>query len=214
MASKTSHQRRKSSSRLSNIFSSSAANLTIPSIDEQPSAPSGPHSAVESSRGSNSPPRGRTAPNKLSKERVPSGQLHDPVPYPSQSPGRPELSRKPTINHVQTDFPDGLLPPPPMSALSPGSGSPRNGSPDSRIGSRPVTPVLSVPPGQYESATLTPTKESKLRRKSWFGGGHKSRDSADDGRGPLAWVVGHQGKLPYNLSLLLGAERVSACWKR
>lgn len=71
--------------------------------------------------------------------------------------------------------------------------------------SRPTTPSGDL---------LTPTESSakKLKRRSkLFGGGGSSDERMAEfgGESPLAWVVGHKGKLSYNLTMLLNGEKVS-----
>jgi hypothetical protein len=90
-----------------------------------------------------------------------------------------------------------LEPPPHLDVPS------RSSSPG--FGSRPGTPNLD-PNGEG--------KLKKLRRKSGLFGNVNSsvtdvsRGGAADGSSPLAWIVGHKGKVPYNLTMLLNGEKV------
>jgi hypothetical protein len=71
---------------------------------------------------------------------------------------------------------------------------------------------------------LDPSSEGKLkklRRKSGLfggpppglegvGGAHsRTSTSTSNAASPLAWIVGHKGKVPYNLTFLLNGEKVA-----
>ncbi|KAF1947419.1 hypothetical protein EJ02DRAFT_449594 [Clathrospora elynae] len=91
------------------------------------------------------------------------------------------------------------LEPPPALEVPPRGESPYN--------SRPGTPNLDVP---------AEGKLKKLRRRSgMFGGGSGDDTTAGAQQGqdcPLAWIVGHKGKVPYNLAVLLNGEKVQELW--
>lgn len=98
-----------------------------------------------------------------------------------------------------------LEPPPHLDVPS------RSSSPGA-FGSRPGTPNLEVG---------NEGKLKKLRRKSGLFGGTNSsltdvsRAGTAGGSSPLAWIVGHKGKVPYNLTMLLNGEKVRcACGLR
>lgn len=78
-------------------------------------------------------------------------------------------------------------------------------NPQSRSSSRPGTPNGDASPdGHLRKAR---------RRSRLFGGslsGERPNVNSEAGRhDPLAWIVGHQGKVPYNLTMLLNGEHVS-----
>jgi hypothetical protein len=129
-----------------------------------------------------------------------------PPPSPPTAPRHVSLAN-PTIQPVtpvESTASLEQLEPPPAFGASPGSrnASPSRGGP-SHGGSRPGTPGA-------DSATEGNLK--KLRRKSKLFGG----SLVDEGTGsvtqtqesPLAWIVGHKGKVPYNLAMLLNGEKV------
>ena len=124
-----------------------------------------------------------------------------PPPPPPSAPRHVSLSN-PTIQPVEPVEPTAPIEPlePPPALAVPGS---RNASP-SRGSSRPGTP-------NADSSTEGNLK--KLRRKSKLFGGSQAGDEATGGipqaqTNPLAWIVGHKGKVPYNLAMLLNGEKV------
>ncbi|KAF2849207.1 hypothetical protein T440DRAFT_140117 [Plenodomus tracheiphilus IPT5] len=137
-----------------------------------------------------------------SSKRMSSG-THLAPEYPP--PSLPQTARdvslsKPTIQPVEPAAPlEALEPPPPLDVPSRGT-SPYN--------SRPSTPSA-------EAGAEGNLK--KLRRKSrLFGGsqgGHEILSGAPHGQdSPLAWIVGHKGKVAYSLTMLLNGERVPELW--
>ena len=60
-------------------------------------------------------------------------------------------------------------------------------------------------------APADPNMKKNRRRSRLFGGGESSdeRVSDVDKDGPMAWVVGHKGRVAYNLTMLLNGEKVS-----
>ncbi|KAL5113702.1 hypothetical protein ACEQ8H_008407 [Pleosporales sp. CAS-2024a] len=97
-----------------------------------------------------------------------------------------------------------LEPPPPLA----GSAS-RNASPTGR-GSRPGTPGTLGGDSSAGEGNL-----KKLRPRSRLLGGSPadlaaSASSAEDQ--PPAWIVGHKGKVPYNLAVLVSGEKVPELW--
>jgi hypothetical protein len=120
-----------------------------------------------------------------------------PVPPTPKSPREVSLSN-PTIQPIVESATDlEPLEPPSFDAPS------RTSSP---FNSRPGTPTLTVDTGSEG-------KLKKLRRKSGlFGGtpvGGDTTAGAPQGHAsPLAWIVGHKGKVPYNLTFLLNGEKV------
>ncbi|KAJ9667200.1 hypothetical protein H2201_002721 [Coniosporium apollinis] len=198
----------RSSSRLSSLFSlSSSGSEPAFSIDDGKSESS---SSRRSARLSLSPSR-RTSPKRLSKaahERVPSGQLLSPVAYPSPSPRRGQIN---PVDPAQT----GAVFPPPVNDAFYRDESPVRSRPGSRPPSRPLTPTLDLP--RHDSRGMGPPvsynnqSQAKPKRRSWFGGGSRDKHGPQE-QAPLAWVIGHETKLPYNLSLLLNAEKVPELW--
>jgi hypothetical protein len=120
-----------------------------------------------------------------------------PLPPTPKSPRGASLSN-PTIQPVESAADLEPLEPPP--ALD---GPSRTSSP---FNSRPGTPTLTVDTGSEG-------KLKKLRRKSGLFGGALIGDDTTAGApqghaSPLAWIVGHKGKVPYNLTFLLNGEKV------
>jgi hypothetical protein len=148
--------------------------------------------------------------SRLSKvrKRITSHSLTPDYPAPSPPP-REIAATTPvtiqTVDSVAAAFAP-LEPPPPLTSSNPNS---RSSSPSRLSKSRPATP--STPTG----ALLTPTTDAdakKSRRRSrLFGYGESSDERLQDsrpGNGPLAWVVGHKGKVEYSLTMLLNGEKV------
>lgn len=182
--------KRKSSNRLSGLFSKSSG-------------------ASDSDANKLKSPTPTESTGRLTKVRNRlSSATHLAPEYPppqSSSPQRPVSLQNPTIQPVEslesTANLAPLEPPPPLGLGDPGS---RNVSPSGRS-SRPGTPGA-------ESGSEGNLK--KLRRKSkLFGGGSPDLSGAPAGASgaqerPHAWIVGHKGKVPYNLAMLLNGERV------
>lgn len=179
---------KKSGRRLSSLFSMSSAESK-----ESGSAPSSESSS------------------RLSKvkKRITSHSLAPDYPPPSAQ--KISVSAPVTIQPVESVAAafEPLEPPPPLSGSNPNS---RSSSPNRLNKSRPGTP---------DAGLLTPTDPSvkKSRRKSrLFGGGESSEERVHDSsrphskNGPLAWVVGHKGKVEYNLTMLLNGEKVPELW--
>lgn len=121
-----------------------------------------------------------------------------PPPSSQAAPRHVSLSN-PTIQPVDTytDF-ERLEPPPSLGGAGPGSRPSSRGS--SPASSRPGTPSADA---------AAEGKLKKLRRKSGLFGGGQSTDGASGVQDePLAWIVGHKGKVPYNLAMLLSGEKV------
>ncbi|KAF2271854.1 uncharacterized protein EI97DRAFT_387025 [Westerdykella ornata] len=76
----------------------------------------------------------------------------------------------------------------------------------------PTRPHSSAGIGSRDPQLLDYSKLKKLKRRSAFFAGPRSSDERLQERGPLAWIVGHQGKLPYDLTLLLNGEKVPELW--
>lgn len=124
----------------------------------------------------------------------------------------PSMPRRQSPPNLLTVQPVGAVTIEPLSPLSPLS---------------PPPPLLDVPsrsssPGGFGSRPGTPTvgvegegKLRKFRRKSGlFGIGNGSSTDVSRGGGaskPLAWIVGHKGQVPYNLTMLLNGEKVCVC---
>ena len=183
--------KKKSSNRLSGLFSKSSG-------------------ASDSDANKLKSPTPTESTGRLTKVRNRlSSATHLAPEYPppqSSSPQRPVSLQNPTIQPVEslesTANLAPLEPPPPLGLGDPGS---RNVSPSGRS-SRPGTPGA-------ESGSEGNLK--KLRRKSkLFGGGSPDLSGAPAGavgaqERPHAWIVGHKGKVPYNLAMLLNGEKVS-----
>ena len=178
--------KKKSARRLSSLFGSSGSSEPSGSTNNAKLSPT-PASSESSSR--------------LTKVRNRlSSATHLTPEYPppaAQSPRAVSLSN-PTIQPVVPADLEPLEPPPPLEVPS------RASSPAS---SRPGTPSLDPSEGKLK----------KLRRKSGlFGGPPGGIEGVDAASGapqgnasPLAWIVGHKGKVPYNLTFLLNGEKVA-----
>ncbi|KAI4690305.1 hypothetical protein J4E81_007457 [Alternaria sp. BMP 2799] len=181
--------KKKSARRLSSLFGSSGSSEPSGSTNNAKLSPT-PASSESSSR--------------LTKVRNRlSSATHLTPEYPppaAQSPRAVSLSN-PTIQPVVPADLEPLEPPPPLEVPS------RASSPAS---SRPGTPSLDPSEGKLK----------KLRRKSGlFGGPPGGIEGVDAASGapqgnasPLAWIVGHKGKVPYNLTFLLNGEKVPELW--
>ena len=147
---------------------------------------------------------------KASRERVPSGQLPPPG-YPPPPPPNSELHGQPIITSASAAPATTEL----LSLHAPLNGTLASGpstrsQPASRASTRPGTPVLDGP-NERHSSLPAPSNSTKAKQRSWLLGGARSSDErvSESGHGgPLAWVIGHHGKISYNLSLLIGGEKV------
>jgi hypothetical protein len=180
--------KKKSSNRLSGLFSKGSSDT-----QENGSAKTSPAPT------SHSTGRLTKVRNRLSSATHLAPEY--PPPTGPTAPRHVSLSN-PTVQPVVPAEPTATLEPlePPPALGAPGS---RNSSP-SRGGSRPGTPGA-------ESSSEGNLK--KLRRKSKLFGGSQAGDEATGGvahgqSNPLAWIVGHKGKVPYNLAMLLNGEKV------
>lgn len=203
--------KKRSSQRLSSLFSLSSSDQGVKSkslVEDIPSAPyPSNYLSVDANRSRIPVARKLT---KAPHKRVPSGQQLPPN-YPPPPPPDPELYGQPTITPVSaapatTEFLPPHAPPNDTLASGPSTGS----QPASRASTRPGTPVLDGP-NERHSSLPAPSNNTKAKRRSWLLGGARSSDErvSEFGHGgPLAWVIGHDGKVPYNLSLLIGGEKV------
>lgn len=182
--------RKLSSYRLSSLFS-------MGSSDSQVSKPAKP-SPVPSESG------GRLT--KVKKRLTSAAHLApEYAPSPPAPTTRDVSLSNPAIHPV--DGPATILEslePPPSLDVSSRSSSPYN--------SRPSTPIADA----SSEGNL-----KKLRRKSRMFGGSQGSDGVIPDAAhakPLAWIVGHQGKVPYNLAMLVNGEKVgwsdSTVWYR
>lgn len=178
--------KKKSSRRLSSLFSVGSG-----SSESQESKPSKP-SPVPSESG------GRLT--KVKKRISSATHLAPEYPPPASHNSSREVSlSNPTIQPVGGPAAslEALEPPPSLDVPS------RTSSP---FNSRPSTPNAD---GQSEGNL------KKLRRKSRLFGGSQSGDGVavdPSHANPLAWIVGHKGKVPYNLTMLLNGEKVPELW--
>jgi hypothetical protein len=76
-------------------------------------------------------------------------------------------------------------------------------------GSRPSTPTLVLPGSTVGSRPPSPNKTER-RKSSWFGGNKKK--SAEEPRGPIAWIAGHPQRLPFDAEGLLNGQKVPELW--
>jgi hypothetical protein len=181
--------KKKSSNRLSGLFSKSTSDTS--------------DTASTKTRSMTSDSTGRLT--KV-RNRISSATHLTPDYPPPTSPSAPRhvSLQNPTIQPVETsEFSAAfapLEPPPPLAV--PGS---RAASPSSGRGSRPGTPAGDSSAGEGNL--------KKLRRKSRLFGGSQADLAGLTGAAPaqdkpLAWIVGHKGKVPYNLAMLLNGEKV------
>jgi hypothetical protein len=171
--------RKKSSNRLSGLFSKAPADTT----EAKPK-----------------PPNSTESTGRLTKVRNRiSSATHlapdYPPPTPPVAPRHLSLTT-PTIQPVET--PDYLQPLEPPPALS-GSAS-RNASPSGN-GSRPGTP--------NEAPTEGSLKKLRRRSKMFGGAPAGDEGAGNTANSPLAWIAGHKGKVAYNLAYLTSGEQVS-----
>lgn len=181
--------KKKSSHRLSSLFSLGSGS-------------SEPHQS-NSATSSESSGRLSKVKNRISSTASTStAQSATHLTAPEYPPPSPQRRQSPpnqlTIQSVGSPALEPLEPPPQLDVPS------RSSSPGG-FGSRPGTPNLEVG---------NEGKLRKLRRKSGLFGGNNSsmtdvsRADATGGSNPLAWIVGHKGKVPYNLTMLLNGEKV------
>lgn len=184
-------EKKKSSHRLSSLFFLGGSSEPQQSQSAASSESSGRLSKVKnriSSAASTSTTQSASATHLTAPEYPP------PSPQRRQSP-----PNQLTIQPVGSPNLEPLEPPPHLDVPS------RSSSPGG-FGSRPGTPNLEVG---------NEGKLKKLRRKSgFFGGGNNSSTdlSRAGGNNPLAWIVGHKGKVSYNLTMLLNGEKVRCAW--
>jgi hypothetical protein len=138
--------------------------------------------------------------NRLTKvrNRLSSATHLSPDYPPPQAPAYHHASNpQPTIQPVEPASAALELPAPISESYS------RSSSPAFE---RPLTPNVDA----GGNLTAPSTEAKKLRRRSkLFGGVQVSEEKVHQAHdNPLAWVVGHRGKVPYNLALLLNGERV------
>jgi hypothetical protein len=187
--------RTRASRRISSFFS------TTPSLDDSIPAASNTPRTTRSSEALGpvdvaawQPPPVR----KLTKDRAVS--QHIAPGYPPPAPPAAGQTGQPTTTAVDDNA---------YTLQSPSSSSPPLLT--SQSPSRGPSPPGA---GRLTSDTLpTHSNDKRAKKKSWLLGGsaRSSNDRVPDagsGAGVLAWVAGHDGKVPYNLSLLLGAEKV------
>ncbi|PVH96707.1 hypothetical protein DM02DRAFT_493878, partial [Periconia macrospinosa] len=154
------------------------------------------------------------------KNRVSSSSTHLPIDFspppvpklPAQHATSTPTSRvAPPVQpiHSVSPVPESVLEPPPsLSAIN--SPRSRSSSPSRLSKSRPGTShgIPSASMLSPEDATV-----KKSRRTTRFFGGRKDSDASSRERNlPQAWVTGHKGKVPYDISPLLKGEPVPELW--
>ncbi|EKG12632.1 hypothetical protein MPH_10298 [Macrophomina phaseolina MS6] len=195
--------------RLTSLFNLSSLNLADAAKQEPPAA-----EAESTSRG-----RRRSISSRLSRsqsrDRSSSAQPPVAVEEPPVPPIPQSIDRRSTIRSFVDDGGDLPLPPP-VRVDSASRCSSRNSSrpgsqmrPDSEASLRPDSVLLQVTAdGHLDPGNAAAS--NKLKRKSFFGS--KTRKSAVEPSGPQAWIVGHEGKPEYNVSLLQNAEQLPELW--
>ncbi|KAF4304802.1 hypothetical protein GTA08_BOTSDO08187 [Botryosphaeria dothidea] len=196
--------------RLTSLFNLSSVNLAEAAKQEPPAAE--PDSTT--SRGRR---RSISARLNRSQSRDRSSSVQPPVAVeePPVPPIPQSIDRQSTIRSYTDDGGD-LPPPPPVRVDSASRCSSRNSSrpasqmrPDSETSLRPESALLQVTAdGHLDPGNAAAS--NKLKRKSFFG--TKTRKSEAGPTGPQAWIVGHEGKPDYPVSLLQNAERVPELW--
>ncbi|KAH7081094.1 hypothetical protein FB567DRAFT_501373 [Paraphoma chrysanthemicola] len=182
--------KKKSSNRLSGLFSKS-------------DAPDNSSAKTKSTTPSESTGRLTKVRNRISSATHLAPEY--PPPPPPSAPRDASLSN-PTIQPVE--------PAESIASLAPLEPPPTLGVP----GSRTSSPVRGRSrPGTPNADSSNDGSLKKLRRKSKLFGGSQAGDEVPGGisnaqPGPLAWVVGHKGKVPYNLAMLLNGEKVPELW--
>ncbi|EMD94819.1 hypothetical protein COCC4DRAFT_26495 [Bipolaris maydis ATCC 48331] len=182
-------EKKKATNRLSSLFSvGSSSESSAASIKSSPAPSSEPSSRFSKVR------------NRISSVNLLAPEPPQPAAPKSPKSPNPASLANPSLHPV---VPADLEPlePPPLLDVSSHPSTPSN--------SRPSTPGLD------------PNSEGrlkKLRRKSiLFGGGPANgADPAGSGNAangnPPAWIVGHKGKVPYDLKALLDGEKVPELW--
>ncbi|KAF2816297.1 uncharacterized protein BDZ99DRAFT_494145 [Mytilinidion resinicola] len=197
--------------RISSFFSSASSASDTSSLansdsvrSAQPSSRLAPEDSIAAWQPPPPPAR------KLTKERERVVSHHSAPAYPPPPPPpATSLTGPPTITPVHAE-PASTLQPPSISTTPPLLAS----QPPSRANSRPQTPIT----GNLIIPETLPvhTHDKKAKRKSFLFGARGSSDHVHEAgsgaQGPLAWVIGHQGKVQYNLSILMGAEKVPELW--
>lgn len=192
--------RKKSSHRLSSLFSLGGSSSSEP---QQSNSATSSESSGRLSKAKNRMASGASTSTVQSATHLTAPEYPLPSPQRRQSP--PNVL---TVQPVGSPALEPLEPPPHLDVPS------RSSSPGGWGSSRPGTP--STPTQELGSEG----KLKKLRRKSgMFGGSNGSTADLSSagaaGSNPLAWIVGHRGKVPYNLTMLLNGEKVRpAYWLR
>lgn len=135
--------------------------------------------------------------------------------YDSQK-SLPTIPRSTQYLPAITTLDGSLMAPPPMHNIEyfARSASPewtsRPNTPGGSPHSRPRTPMTpSLAPHPMLAPTLPHTVESeekKSRHRSWFG---RTKDKDELAKvGPAAWIIGHQGRLPYDTKSLISGHPV------
>jgi hypothetical protein len=199
--------------RLSSLFSINSdrsdrpampRNNSSPALSREPSPPDNPRAR------SRSPGPGKLQKVQPNHPRAPSGPFLDPS--------------QPTLQDLQQQYAGGnddappVLPPPTFGGQNFSRPSSRDGSRPNTAsgsmiggpgGSRPSTPTLILPGSRVDSRPPSPNKTEK-RKSSWFGSNKKK--SADEPRGPMAWIAGHPQRLPFDAEGLLNGQKVPELW--
>ncbi|KAH7128439.1 hypothetical protein B0J11DRAFT_270921 [Dendryphion nanum] len=194
-------EKKRSSRRLSTLFSSGTS-------DNQDSA--SPNSSESTGR------------LTKVKNRI-SSATHLAPDYPAPAPPRFDNHLQPTIQPVGSAPPAPLHAPPSIpTSPAPHVAPPiAPGRPVSRGRQDTGTTITTISSGGGGSNLLVPTPSpdsrlKKLKRRSGLFGSAQSSDehlnSSGTVKSPLAWIVGHKGKVPYNLTLLLNGEKVKELW--
>ncbi|KAL9073544.1 MAG: hypothetical protein Q9157_004710, partial [Trypethelium eluteriae] len=124
------------------------------------------------------------------------------------------MSKRPSLGTIDPAIDEPLPPPPPiLGVAAPGSraSSPARSVAGSGTSSRPTTPHRQhpTPDPQGVPSVGLPIKEEKPK-KGLFG--RVKNKKKEESRGPVAWVIGHDGRVPYNISSLINGERVPELW--
>ncbi|CAI6336356.1 unnamed protein product [Periconia digitata] len=158
------------------------------------------------------------------KNRVSSSSTHLPIdqnppPVPKLPPQHavpmpPPSSRSaPPVQapaNITTQEPDAVLQPPP-SIVTMNSPRSRSSSPGRLNKSRPNT-SQGISNGSSMLAPADASAKKSRRASRFFGGGKSSDDSLKEKNVPQAWVVGHKGKVPYDLAPLITGAPVPELW--
>ncbi|KAF4627809.1 hypothetical protein G7Y89_g10342 [Cudoniella acicularis] len=187
-----------------NIDSKRAKETQPPPLPSDPASPLPDRAAP--------PPPSRLPPSPPQFANDPVPPISSKKPQKSESPSRIQplpraLSRAPARLNTEgytSNRSSSLAPPPIASDVG------HNRSVSSPVTSRPVSNYHS----SEGEADPSGTHKLEKKRKSWLGGGRRSRNASQEDLNYVsdAWVNAGSHKIDYNLSLLINGEKVPELW--